>query len=223
MKKAFRENKFKVILISLLFFLPVKNIFAQTTMVLKNEEFLRETVKVLLEKAWSDFPQIEPKQISLYPEEKHLANWLIEQELVSFLLTKGFEVHTLIEKPFSSESNSSLHPSDFSLTFRIINLKLAYPKIKGSGILKERKVQREGNVSLYLQLTQSKDNSVLWLKKEEETKTDWISKGELKQVENENYPFFKPEVPSGVKEKLLEPALITAVAGALVYLFFANR
>jgi hypothetical protein len=196
-----------------------KNIFAEEKAILTNEEFLREGVKSFLEKAWVDFPQIELKEILLYSAEKNPANWLVEQEILSFLIIKGFRVHFRSEN-FSADSSL---PSDFNLSFRIVDLKVTYPKIRGSGIFKKREVQREEKISLYLQLTQMKDNSVLWLKQGEEIMSDWLKKSQLSQVGNENYSFLNPPAPSGFKEKILEPALITAIAGGLVYLFFANR
>jgi len=182
-----------------------------------NEEFLRESIRSLLERTFDDFPPANSKLLLLKAEEEHPANWLLEDELVFYLLSSDYQV-TL----HSIESSYDLSESQ-SLFYRIIEMSLNYPKTKRKGFLGARLVTRKTWLNLSFRLKDNATGKVLWTKRGKEERSDWVKKSMIKSVNNPSYPFLSPSLPDDPHSRFLEPALVVAVVGGLIYLFFANR
>ncbi len=182
-----------------------------------NEEFLRESLRSLLGRTFDDFPQAGSKLLLLKAEEDHPANWLLEDELVSYLLSSNYKVAL-----HSTEPNNNLSESQ-SLFYRIIEMSLNYPKVKRKGFLGERIVTRKASLNLSFRLEDNATGKVLWTKRGKEERSDLIKKSMIKSVNNQSYPFLSPSLPDDPQSRFIEPALVVAVVGGLIYLFFANR
>jgi hypothetical protein len=153
----------------------------------------------------------------LKAEEEHPGNWLLEDELVFYLLSSNYKV-TLR----STEPNNNL-PESWSLFYRIIEMSLNYPKIERKGFLGKRMVTREAWLNLSFRLEDNATGKVLWTKRGKEERSDLIKRSMIKSVNNQSYPFLSPPLPDDPQSRFLEPALVVAVVGGLIYLFFANR
>ena len=182
-----------------------------------NEEFLRESIRSLLEPTFDAFPEVGSKLLLLKAEEEHPGNWLLEDELVFYLLSSNYKV-TLR----STEPNNNL-PESWSLFYRIIEMSLNYPKIERKGFLGKRMVTREAWLNLSFRLEDNATGKVLWTKRGKEERSDLIKRSMIKSVNNQSYPFLSPPLPDDPQSRFLEPALVVAVVGGLIYLFFANR
>ena len=182
-----------------------------------NEEFLRESIRSLLGRSFADFPQAFSKFLLLKAEEDHPANWLLEGELVSYLLSSNYQVAL-----HSTEPNSNLLESQ-SLFYRIIEMSLEYPKVKRKGFFGERIVTRKAWLNLSFRLEDNATGRVLWTKRGKEERSDLIKKNKIKSINNQSYPFLSPSLPGDSQSRFIEPALVVAVVGGLIYLFFANR
>lgn len=190
-----------------------------------NEEFVRGSMKLLWDKTFSDFRPASSKLIILKTEEAHPANWLLEDELISHLLALNYQVGlsssenlTMVAK----DSNSNLSESN-TLFYRIIELKLDYPKVKRKGFLGTKFVTRRVTLNLAFRLEEKSTGKVLWNKREKEERSDLVKNSMIKSLNNDSYPFLSPSLPGDLQGKYLEPAMVTAVVGGLIYLFFANR
>ena len=218
MKVSFRT--IWIFLFSILVPLPLA--FAQE--VKNNETFLRDAIREYLKQSFSDFPSSTSQTIFLANESEHPAGWLLEQELSSFLISSHFSVALATSTIETRNSDPrSVASEDRNLFYRIIDLKLEYPEIKSKGFLKEKLVTRKACLNLSFQLTERKGGKIIWAKRETKEYSDVIRKGTVKKLHNPAYPFLSPSVPESSLSKYLEPALVTAVVGGLVYLFFANR
>lgn len=182
-----------------------------------NEEFIRGSLRSLFDATLNDFPEAHTKLIFLKAEEDHPANWLLEDELISYLLSLNYQVGLGV-----SDSNQTLAESS-SLFYRIIELKLDYPKVKRKSFLGAKLVTREVSINLSFRLEDKITRKVLWDKRGKEKKSDLVKKSMIKSLNNHSYPFLSPSLSSDSQSKYLEPALLAAVVGGLVYLFFANR
>ena len=182
-----------------------------------NEEFLRESLRSLLGRTFADFPQANSKLLILKADEDHPANWLLEDELVSYLLSSNYKVAL-----HSTEPNNNFSESQ-SLFYRIIEMKLDYPKIKRKGFLGAKLVTRKASLNLSFRLEDRATGRVLWTKRGKEERSDLIKKSMIKSVNNQSYPFLSPSLPDDPQSRFIEPALVVAVVGGLIYLFFANR
>ncbi|HEX7401542.1 MAG TPA: hypothetical protein VF369_05125 [candidate division Zixibacteria bacterium] len=182
-----------------------------------NEEFLREILRSLFAETFTDFPKLPSDLVVLKAEEDRPENWLLEDELLTYLLSLNYQVGLK-----AADTNSGL-PESKSLFYRIIDLKLDYPETFRKGFLKEKLVTRRAVVNLSLREENPATGKVIWLKRGELEKTDVVRKSMIKSLSNHSYPFLSPSLSGDPMNKYLEPALLTAVVGGVIYLFFANR
>jgi hypothetical protein len=182
-----------------------------------NEEFMRKALRSLFEQTFNDFPKEDFRLIFLKEEEDHPANWLLEDELVSYLLFSNYQVS------LGSPDSSYDLPESKSLLYRIIELKLDYPMVKRKSFLGEKLVTRKASINLSFRLEDKTTGKVFWSKRGKEEKSDVVKKSMIKSLNNESYPFLSPALSGDSQGRYLEPALVAAVVGGLIYLFFANR
>lgn len=182
-----------------------------------NEEFLRNSIRSLLGRTLIDFPEAGSKLLLLKAEEEHPGNWLLEDELVFYLLSSNYKVALHSTEPINNL------PESWSLFYRIIEMSLNYPKIERKGFLGKRMVTRKAGLNFSFRLEDNATGKVLWTKRGKEERSDMIKKSLVKSVNNQSYPLLSPSLPDDPQSRFLEPALVVAVVGGLIYLFFANR
>ena len=207
----------KILSVFILSFCLFQNVFGQDEGESKNNEiFLRESIQDLLKQSFKDFPQGSPRLVFIEPESENPANWLVQEELTSYLSAKGFQT-ALPQGEFGVTDDC------WDLFYRIIQLKLTYPKVKSKGLFREKIVTRESELNLSFRLMEKNTGKILWTKRKNHTTSDIISKKKISSLKNEQYPFLSPVLPESKTSKYIEPALVAAVVGGLVYLFFASR
>ena len=182
-----------------------------------NEEFLRQTVRSFFERTFDDFPEAGSKLLLLQAEREHPANWLLEDELVSYLLSMKYHVALR-----SGEPENNLRESNF-LFYRIIETRLDYPKVRRKGFLGARMVSRRAYLNLSFRLEEETTGKVLWTKRGQEESSDLVKRSMIKSMNNESHSFLSPSLPDDPQSRFLEPALVAVVVGGLIYLFFASR
>ncbi len=182
-----------------------------------NEEFLRGTLRALLEKTFAEFPKNTSDLITLKAEEDRPENWLVEDELVNFLLSLNCQVSL---SPV--DSNRNLAESKW-LYYRIIDLKLDYPKTTRKGFWGEKSVTRKAWLNLSFREEDKTTGKVLWSQRGQTEKSDAVKNNLIKSLNNSSYPFLCPSPSRDPLSRFVEPAVVTTVVGGLVYLFFANR
>ena len=182
-----------------------------------NEEFLRQTVRSLFVRTFDDFPEAGSKLLLLQAEREHPANWLLEDEVVSYLLSMKYHVAL---RSGELESNSG---ESNSLFYRIIEMRLDYPKVKRKGFLGARMVSRRAYLNLSFRLEEETTGKVLWTKREQEESSDLVKRSMIKSMNNESYSLLSPSLPDDPQSRFFEPAFVAVVVGGLIYLFFASR
>lgn len=182
-----------------------------------NEEFLRQSVRSLFERTFDDFPEAGSKLLLLQAEREHPANWLLEDELVSYLLSMKYHVALR-----SSEPEGNLGESN-SLFYRIIETRLDYPEVKRKGFLGGRMVSRKTSLNLSFRLEEGDTGRVLWTKRGQEESSDLVKRSVVESLHNESYQFLSPSLPDDPQSRFFEPAFVAVVVGGLIYLFFASR
>jgi hypothetical protein len=182
-----------------------------------NEEFLRESVRSLLDRAFLEFPRSESRFVLVNSEEEKDANWLLEDELISCLQSLNFQVAL---HPGSGQQDT---PGAWSLFYQILEMQLSYPQVKRKGFFGHKLVTRKSKLNISFRLEEEESGKVLWTKRGTEERSDLLEKREIKLLNNSSYPFLSPPLPEDRRSRYVEPALVAAVVGGLVYLFFANR
>ncbi len=187
-----------------------------------NEVFIREVVSELLNKSVSEvIPQIGDT-LYLMQEGKHPGAWLLEEELLSYLMQSKKDVFLVDSNGLSSWASPFPENAEV-LKYRLTELAVTYPSVGREGFLGKRMVVRQGKVTVSFCAVSAPKGEVLWQTKGENMKFDKVRVGDLKKVENGNFSFLCGELPSGATKRYVEPAIVTAVVGGLIYLFFANR
>jgi hypothetical protein len=224
-KRAF-SNRYKSLVLYLIIIALIEGVapfsLAQDRITLQenpptNEEFLRETLRSLFDETFTDFPESAPDLLILKAEEERPENWLLENELAVYLLSLNYQVGLK-----AVDTESGLLESK-SLFYRIIDLKLDYPETHRKGFLKEKLITRRAVVNLSLREEDPTTGKVIWLKRGKLEKRDVVRKSAIKSLNNQSYPFLCPSLSGDPINKYMEPALLTAVVGGVIYLFFANR
>jgi hypothetical protein len=182
-----------------------------------NEEFLRSSIRSLLQHTFTSFPADESKSLVVKSEDEHPADWLLKDELVSYLRSLNREV---ILRP--ADRGSGVEESQF-LFYRIIDMSLSYPQVKRKGFLGGRILTRRAGLNLSFRLEDRATGKVLWAERAKEENSDLVKRGMAGSLNNKIYPFLSPSLPDDLQSRFVEPALVVAVVGGLVYLFFANR
>jgi hypothetical protein len=182
-----------------------------------NEEFLRSSIRSLLQHTFTSFPAEESKSLVVKSEDQHPVDWLLKDELVSYLRSLNREVilQPSNRNPESEESQS--------LFYRIIDMSLSYPQVRRQGFLGARILTRRASLNLSFRLEDQATGKVLWSERTKEERSDLVKRGMAGSLNNKTYPFLSPPLPDDPQSRFVEPALVVAVVGGLVYLFFANR
>ncbi len=183
-----------------------------------NEIFLRESIQELLMQTFIDFPEGDSRLVFVRSESENPANWLLEEELTSYLGAKGYSL-ALPQK----QVNSDKFENCWDLFYRIIELRLEYPKVKSKRLFGQKFVHRESDLNISFRLTQKNTGKILWIKRKNHFTSDVFPKKVIPTIQSGQYSFLSPELPENATGKYLEPALVAAVVGGLVYLFFASR
>lgn len=188
-----------------------------------NETFLREMVFELLNKSvWEVMPQTGDT-LYLAEEGKHPGSWLLKEELLSHFIMQNKKEVFLLDSTGSSNLASPSSESREILRYRLTELEVSYPRAERENFLGKKFIVRQGKVAAFFYLVNATSGEVLWQNRGENVKFDKIGADDLKKVENGNFSFLSGELPSGATKKYVEPAIVTAVVGGLIYLFFANR
>jgi hypothetical protein len=72
-------------------------------------------------------------------------------------------------------------------------------------------------------LTDPADGRVVWVGEVARDTSDEIDYGKALQIEQGNYAFNKPVVPSAGWGLYVEPVFVTGIIVGLIYLFFSNQ
>ncbi len=207
----FKKIAFNLLLLSSI--LSSSAILAQEKVIpLTNENFLRKTINDVLRDCLTEAP-FDSQLVWIEEEEGNPSAWIIKEEVVSFLQKRG---------PVGIIKKEEIGKSFLTLSFRIIKLNLEYPEIKRKNLFGRSWVRREAQVALSFNLSDS-EGKVLWSKRGEKGSSDLLKIEEIYSLNNKQYSFLSPEIPEGSWGRLVEPAVVTVVVGALIYLFFANR
>ena len=177
-----------------------------------NMDLLVETVSSAVDAglAEMDMPaEAAASALLVVPQNKHAANWMVDHLLADKLLQRGFSV-TLDSTAASGDG--------MRLSYRILDLGVTgYAGLRGSS------VNRQGRVTLALQLSDEEDDTVYWQDEVTRVRQDQIPKKHLDILQHDKFKFAETELEEQTWSKFVEPVIVSTVLGGLIYLFFSNR
>jgi hypothetical protein len=118
---------------------------------------------------------------------------------------------------------SARPPGALVLKFQNTAFQLSYPDAYRSHVVGGRKIRRTATVRVFATLSDAESGEVLWAGEAQRSHEDEFDKDEAGRVENGNYAFVQPIMPSGGWGKYVEPVFVTGIVVGLIYLFFANQ
>ena len=142
-------------------------------------------------------------------QKKHAADWLVEHILTQRLIARGFAV--------TLDSTAAV-PDGPRLSYRVLDLGVAV----NAGLL-SREIKRRTWTNLALQLSEGKDQVLLWRHEVGKVEHDRVAKSRMDLLQNDKYIFALTEVEERTWSKFVEPVILSTVLGGLIYLFFSNR
>ncbi len=195
-----------------LFALPV---FGAQRAVPSNLELLREVLSQAAEEAIERCPPgslLSP--VSLLAEDENEANWLVENVFTEELTKRGLGV---LGGQQLKEEQVPLPKTE--LFYKILELHISYPRHRRHRLLGT--VSRLAQVKIAVQLASG--GKVIWLDDIDASIEDEFPRKSLGWVEDDSYSFTKAELKERDWNRLLEPTIVSAVVGGLVYLFYSSR
>jgi hypothetical protein len=187
--------------------------------VLTNSGLLRLTVEEAIEGVCDRLPLLEPKVLCLSPESDAPGNWMVEHALIQSLHRRSFRI--LIPDTSGGLSNTTCE-DEAILRYRLMDLNLLYPSVQRKHLFGPRFVARQARLNVLLRLDGS-EGEVLWTEEVRGTREDWIPAKMLAAVEQEPISFISPQLKADGWNRFAEPALLSAVVGGLIYLFYATQ
>jgi hypothetical protein len=111
----------------------------------------------------------------------------------------------------------------YKLSYQIIRLSLAYPRVWRKWWLGPREVQRTARADVFVQLIDLATGDILWVRECHKEYNDTIDLSRLKEVEDPQYDFTRPPHNEFKMARLFEPIVVGGIVVGLVYLFFSNQ
>jgi len=113
--------------------------------------------------------------------------------------------------------------SAFNLNFDILGFNFTYEKGSSRGFLKTKKIRRALNCELRIIVKSGADGALREIKRLPIDYHDEVEPSSIKVINSRIIPELAPVAPGSGWSRFMEPSLVIATVGALVYLFFANR
>jgi hypothetical protein len=111
----------------------------------------------------------------------------------------------------------------FVLQYQNVVFNVKYVDSHRSWVVGGKRVERDAAVRIMATLTDPADGRVVWVGEAARDSNDEIDYGKAIQIEQGNYAFNKPVVPSAGWGKYVEPVFVTGIIVGLIYLFFSNQ
>ena len=125
--------------------------------------------------------------------------------------------------PDTSATHTGAGAAAFVLQYQNVVFNVKYVDSHRSWVVGGKRVERDAAVRIMATLTDPADGRVVWVGEAARDSNDEIDYGKAIQIEQGNYAFNKPVVPSAGWGKYVEPVFVTGIIVGLIYLFFSNQ
>ena len=133
-------------------------------------------------------------------------------------LTEGFE-----KLGINVIGNDTASGDVQQIECNILGFDFKYKKGSSRGFLRKKMIKREFTAAIKLTFSNTRNRSVSRFEDLTLHYEDQLSPDLIDLVKSRNIPALDPSPPSSNLKQFVEPVVVTAAVGALIYLFFANR
>jgi hypothetical protein len=146
------------------------------------------------------------------------ADFLLENAFIEQLRAAGFR--TGVE---AKAQESPVDTGAFALSYQVIRLSMAYPRISRRYWFGTKEVVREARADVTAQLVDRRTGEVIWIREGSGRYGDVIPYSLLSSVEEKQYEFTRPVRNEFKMSRVVEPVIVAGIVVGLVFLFFSNQ
>lgn len=187
---------------------------AQVAGRLTNLELTQRALDDAAGRVLEGLPPLDPRRLILREEGESEGGWMVESTLAQHLKRRGWEV--VLDEPLTSPDAGGV------VSYRVIDLGVVYGRKHRKGILGKSFVERHARAELSILLTKLPSGDVLWVDQVRGEARDEVSEDELKVLKGDSFTL-NPEELKKENRSLLEPMIVTALVGVLIYLFYSTK
>lgn len=190
---------------------------------LTNLQMVTRVANLSYQKALASAPLDSGGHVVLAPAESHPLNFVVEHAILRVLGRRGVTV--MVRRSILPDDSLAVvagNPGDPILEYQLASARVTYLRLRGwlwGRVKIERQALVEGGVTMRDPAT----SIVLWSGDASHNLVDAFPRGQVSLVEDERYAELKSPVPTRSAGKALEPAVVVAIVGGLIALFFQNR
>ncbi len=184
-----------------------------------NLELVEAATRAALDSARVSAPPVSESDIEILIEGGHTGGWLVKKIVNDRLIKRGWDVRVVAEGADSSVATKT----PYVLNIKIVKLDLVYGRQWRRYVIGSKVVERVARASFYFELVDMVENEILETKSTRGEVRDAVPVSALPVLSDSKYAFAAPELEKGSTDKYLEGALVLAIIGVLVYLFYSNK
>jgi hypothetical protein len=114
-------------------------------------------------------------------------------------------------------------PVQLVLSHHITELRMEYPRVWRPHLVGRKMVERHAYASLSVRVVDERTGALLWVGESKASERDAVPASELAFLEGKGQEWQKGVMPPGKLGGLIEPLVVAAIVGGLVYLFYSNK
>ena len=190
---------------------------------LTNLQLVTRVANVSFQRALANAPLDSGAQVLVAPAESHPLNFVVEHAILRELGKRGVKA-TVRRSIIPDDSLMAVagNPGDPVLEYQLASARITYLRLRGY-LWGRVKIERQALVEGGATLRDPNTAVVLWTGDASHNLVDAFPRGQLGLVEDARFSDLKAEVPHRGAGKALEPAVVVAIVGGLIALFFQNR
>jgi hypothetical protein len=190
---------------------------------LTNLQMVTRVANLSYQRALASAPLDSGGHVVLAPAESHPLNFVVEHAILRVLGQRG--VTAMVRRsilPDDSLAAVAGNPGDPILEYQLASARVTYIRLRG-WLWGRVKIERQALVEGGITMRDPNTSIVLWSGDAAHNLVDAFPRGQVSLVEDERYAELKGAVPTRSAGKALEPAVVVAIVGGLIALFFQNR
>ncbi len=190
---------------------------------LTNLQLVTRVANLSYQKALAGAPLDSGGHVVLAPAESHPLNFVVEHAILRVLGQRG--VTAMVRRSIIPDDSLRVvagNPGDPVLEYQLASARVTYLRLRG-WIWGRVKIERQALVEGGITMRDPATSVVLWSGDAAHNLVDAFPRGQVSLVEDERYAELKGVVPTRSAGKALEPAIVVAIVGGLIALFFQNR
>ncbi len=161
----------------------------------------------------------EASELYIKQVDQHDASWLVQSVLLEELTKRG---HIVKAGGMAGEPSDPEGRPRYEVAYRIVSAETTYPRAWREWMVGAKKVERRVAVDIHFQLSDAA-SAIIWAGNVQRERREIVPGSRIAELSSPGQAFTSPEVIPGSWDKVLEPVIVAAIVGGLIYLFYTSR